>query len=378
MALNLTLVRSRNDLERFVKFPWSIYKDDPYWVPPLIDEQIKKLDLASNPYWRSAGRELWIAWKGQRPVGTIAAIIDYHHNQVFNDATGMIGFFECIDDQQVADLLFGAATDWLKEKGMARLRGPFNPSPTDEIGVLVDGFNSRPTILEAHNPPYYAGLFEKAGFQRYNDLVARLYERPPDLKDVSEMVPEKLKRVVDIILKRKDLCVRSVNLAAWPKEVKLACQIYNAALSCLPDYLPVSEAEFMSFAESFRPILDPGMAMIAEIDGKAVGFALALPDINQAFQHVNGRLGLLGLIKLWWYSRKLSRVSFKILMVLPEFQNRGVEAALIYKVAEGVWAGGYTEVDMSLTGDENEKSNRFQQNLGFKVYRRYRIYERSI
>ena len=160
--------------------------------------------------------------------------------------------------------------------------------------------------------------------------------------------------------------------------LKLACHIYNTALGPLPDYVPVSDDEFLTLAGSFKPIMDTDMALIAEIGGKPVGYALALPDINEALLHVNGRLDLVGLAKLWWYSRKLKRASFKILMMLPDYQNRGIESLLVVQVAQAIWDKGYTEADMSLTGEENEKSTRFQEHLGFKVYRRYRIYEKPI
>jgi len=154
--------------------------------------------------------------------------------------------------------------------------------------------------------------------------------------------------------------------------------VYNQALVGLPDFTPIPYDEFLTFANSFKPILDPRMALIAEVNGKPVGFALALPDYNQVFRHLNGHMNLFSLFKIMYYQRKIDRVAFKILVMIPEYQRRGIETALVVEVSKAIWDKGYHEVDMSLTGDENEKSNRYQENFGMTVYRRYGIFERNI
>ena len=378
MEIDVRLVQNRADLDVFARFPWQIYKGDPYWVPPLLDDRYSRIDLQKNPFWRTAERELWIAWRGKQPVGTIAAIIDQRWNQVMKQSIGCIGFFECIQDQAVADLLFAAAGQSLQQKGMQVMRGPHNPSDTDEIGILGEGFETRPAILEAHTPPYYQALFEKAGFSKYNDMVARMAIIEPDKVDFEHGFPEKMRRVGERVSRRTDLTLRQVNLKDWDNELRLACRLYNEALSPLPDFIPLTDEEFMLFANSFKQIIDPEMALIAQVGSQPVGFAIALPDVNEALQHVNGRLNLPGLAKLWWYSRKIKRVSFKILIMIPDYQNRGIESLLTMKVGQAIWKKGYHEVDMSLTGEENEKSTTMQEHLGFKVYRRYRIYQKEL
>ncbi len=377
MDLSLQSVRSPRELRQFVTLPWQIYRADPCWVPPLIEEQIDRLTPGRNPFWKNAGRELWIARRGKRAVGRIAAIIDHNANRQFHTTGGRFGFFECEQDGEAAARLFSAAEAWLRERGATYLEGPYNPTHSDENGILIEGFSTRPALLEAHNPPYYAGLVEQAGYCPHTDLVARLYCRQPGL-DFEQLMPPKILRAAERACQRADLSVRPVDLARWPQEIRAVWQIYNTALSTLGDYLPVPEEEFRRFADSFKPFIDPAMALIAEIDARPVGFSLALPDIYEALQHVNGRLDLPGLAKLWWYSRRIRRVSFKILMVLPEFHYRGVEALLLYETARGIYHGAYREVDMSMTGDNNPKSNRLQENLGFQVYRRYRIYRKEL
>ena len=378
MQIDVRPVQDRSDLDVFTKFPWQIYKRDPNWVPPLLDDRYSRIDLKKNPFWRTAERDIWIAWIGKQPVGTIAAIIDHRWNQVMKQAVGCFGFFDCIQDQAVADILITTAGRSLQQKGMEVMRGPYNPSPTDEVGIMVEGFDTRPAILEAHTPPYYPIFFEKAGFSKYNDLVARLVIIKPDKVDFEHGFPEKMRRVGERVSQRTDVTTRKVNLKDWDNELRLACHLYNEALTPLPDFIPLSDEEFMIFANSFKPIIDPDMALIAQVGSRPVGFAIALPDLNEALHHVNGRLNLPGLAKLWWYSRKIKRVSFKILVMIPDYQRRGIESLLTMKVGQAIWKKGYQEVDISLIGEENEPSTTLQEHLGFKIYRRYRIYQKGL
>jgi GNAT superfamily N-acetyltransferase len=377
MTITLKPVTSVRERRQFITFPWQIYRNDPYWVPPLITEKTERLDPQRNPFWQTAEQALWLAYKDGKPAGTIAGIIDHHGIEATGQPLANFGFFECINDPEVSAGLFEAVSDWARQKGMPLLRGPFNPSATDEVGILVEGFTTRPAILEAHTPAYYPALIEQAGLHKFNDILARLVTRAP-FDSFEDKVPEKLRRVAERAAQRPDLVIRTVDMERWDDEVRMACRIYNRALGPLPDYVPIPEAEFARFCASFKPLVDPRLVLVAELKGQPVGFAIALADINEAFQKINGRMDLPGLVKLWWYSRKLSRVSFKILMMLPEFQGRGVEAALVLKVAQAIFAMGFTEIDMSLTGEENVKSTAFQSNLGFKVYRRYRVFEKGL
>jgi GNAT superfamily N-acetyltransferase len=372
MTIHLRSVQTPKDFRTFALFPWSIYKRDAYWVPPLIDEKLAKLDAVKNPFWRGVERQLWIAYREQLPVGTIAAFIDPRHNQSQQAKDGLFGFFECIDDQLVANELFSAAADFLGSQGMEKIMGPYNPSGSEDAGILVEGFQSIPAMLEAHNPPYYQRLVENYGFTKDEDLLARLYLRDPAWKTFDEGFPEKVMRVAVKAAQRTDLRLRKINMDDYEVDIGIACRIFNAALiSSVPNFVPVQDEEFQNLGRSLKSIIDPDLAMVAEVNGQPVGYALAFPDLNPALRHVNGRLNAIGLVKLWWHT-------FKILMMLPEFQYRGIEALLLVEVSKAIWRKGYQEIDMSLTGDKNIKSMRLQTNLGFKVYRRYRIYQREI
>lgn len=378
MTITVTKVVSQRELEDFVHFPWKVLRNDPNWVPPLINDRRNKLDPSKNNFWKNADRELFVAYKDSKPGGVIAAIHDCSRQKRFNEPLGMFGFFDSIDDPQVAGALFQAASSWLKERELSSMRGPYNPSTSDDVGILVDGYDTLPALMEAHCPSYYPDLFTANGFHKYQDIVARRIIRPPEAQHLSDVLPEKMIRAGELVLKRADLKIRPVYLKDWENEIHLATDLYNQALGGLPEYTPISFEEFLDFANSFKPILDPQMTLIAEVSGRPVGFALAIPDYNQAFLHLNGRMGLTGIIKLLYYGKKIDRATFKILVMLPEFQRRGIETALVMEVVKTIWKKNYREVDMSLTGDENEKSNRYQDNLGMKVYRRYRVYEKEI
>jgi GNAT superfamily N-acetyltransferase len=378
MALSIQPVVTQRDLKRFVTFPWRIYHDDPNWVPPLIAGQMDKLTPGRNPFWEHAERALWLATEGGQPVGTIAAIVDHAQNLALGQAVGSFGFFECVNDATAARLLLDTAANWLAARGMTAMHGPYNPGANDEIGLLVEGHDTRPALMEGHTPPYYIELVEAAGFHRQWDTVAWLSVFPPQAQRVEEIIPPKLLRTAQWAASRSQARLRPVDLSHWEAEVAVACQIYNAALAHLPDWVPFPEAEFQSLSASFKPLVDPALAFFAEVNGEPVAFALTLPDLNEALQHVNGRMWPFGALKLWWHSRHLRRATFKILMIRPEFRGRGLESLLTTETARAIFARGFREVDMSLTGEDNENMQRMMAGLGLQVYRRYRVYERAI
>ena len=377
MTLTVQPVRSERELRELVDFPWRIYRGDPCWVAPIRAERRKLLDVQRGSFWRTAFHELFIARRDGQPVGTIAAIVDPGRIQAVGQPVGAFGFFECLPDQETAQALFSAAGEWLSEQGMQVMRGPYNPSGENECGILIEGFDTRPAILEAHTPPYYPGLVEACGLVKYRDLLARLWRRPADGRFETEL-PGKLARVAALAARRSDLHIRPIDKQRWDAEIEMAWRIHTEALASLPEYVPISLVEFSEMTGSFRAIMDPRLVLIAELNGQPVAYAVALPDVNQILQKFNGRLGLLEMLRLKRDLPRCTRASFKVATVLPDYQGRGIESALSAAIGRAVWDAGYQELDLSLTGEENEKSNRFQENLGFKVYRRYRLYQQEL
>ena len=379
LPLRIVPAETRRELVRFFRFPRTVYRGDPNWVEPILADRLVKVDPGGNPFWRTAERRLWMALRGGTVAGTIAAIHDRRSNEALHRSLGSFGFFECFDDPEAAALLVDTAAAWLAARGLTSMRGPFNPASDDEPGILVEGFDSLPAIMEAHSPPYYARLLEAAGMRMHQEMFARLVVRPPGNHPFLEDAAPRLRRAIEIAGRRdRGVRIRTLDRRRWDGDLRTACRLFNAALAYLPEFVPVSEEEFLAMAEGLKPIIDDEMALLAEVDGQPAGFALVLPDANQALRHVHGSLGPVGMLRFAVHRRSIDRASFKIMMVAPEFQDRFVEVLLLARLGEAIWRKGYREVDLSMTGDENWKSNRIQERTGPRIYRRYRIYQRDL
>lgn len=375
MGITVKPVTTTEELDVFIRFPWHVYRNDPWWVPPIIDDLKSKLDKNQNPFWLINDQQCWIAYENDAAAGRICALIEKTGSGFSN--IGYFGFFECENNPLVAEALYKTAESWLQQKGAELIRGPVNPSLNEEPGFLVEGFNVRPVLMAAHTPPYYLELIAFCGYQKYNDLIARRFIL--DRKKPFESVcPEKVVQIAARVEKRPDIRIRRLNVKDWDNEISLACNIYNKALAHLKDFVPVSQEEFHRFARDLKQIINPGLALIAEVKGVPVGYALAYPDMNQALQKANGKINFIRLLRILFETLRLERVSFKILMILPEFQGRGIEALLIREVGKEIWRKRFKEVDMSLAGEENFNSNRFQSHLGFQTYLRYRLFEKRL
>jgi GNAT superfamily N-acetyltransferase len=375
MGITIKPVTTIEEMDAFIQLPWQIYQNDKCWVPPLIDELKSKLDKQQNLFWLANDQQCWVAYENNEAAGRICALVEKAETGF--SKIGYFGFFECENNSEVAEALFKTAEAWLRQRGTELIRGPVNPTLNEEPGFLVEGFDIRPVLMAAHTPPYYLDLITACGYQKYNDLVARRYILDRKI-NFSSACPEKILRIAARVEKRSDIKIRRLNLKDWENEISLACDIYNKSLAHLKDFVPVPQVEFHRFAGDLKQIINPGLALIAEIKGQPVGYALAYPDMNQALQKANGKVNFIRLLRIFFETLRLERVSFKILMILPEFQGRGIEALLIREVGKEIWRKRYKEVDMSLAGEENFNSNRFQSNLGFQTYLRYRIFEKRL
>lgn len=370
-------VSTEQDLESFLRFPWQIYRDDRYWVPPYIGDLRKRLDPARNPFFKYASRQLFIAAQDGKIVGTICAILNYQHIQQHHERTGFFGFFESQDDPTIAKCLIEAAEGWLRQQGMQCMRGPVNGALTDEIGVLIFGHQSRPAMWEGHHPPYYQRLIEALNFNKFDDVFA--YELTyAQLGHNLANVSHKLQHVASAGSLDTDIRVRQVDMKRWDDEIKTLHYLYNTSFRTIDGHNDMSLEKFSQLAKSVRRFLDPSLAQIAEHNGRPVGFAVAIPDLNEALQHFNGSISRLGSIRLVWYIKRIRTACFKLLGVLPEYRGRGLEACLIMEVARQMVRKKYYRMEISLASEKNQDSTRIIQRLGGQVYRQYRIYQREI
>jgi GNAT superfamily N-acetyltransferase len=364
-------VRTRSDIHRFVKFLWTIYDGNPAWVPPLIMDRKKLIDRAKNPFYRHADAEFFIAEQNGTMVGRIGAIVNHRHNQEHQDKVGFFGFFECVNDREVAGTLVDAAAGFLRRHGMTSMRGPANPSVNDEYGMLLEGFDLPPMILMPYNPPYYLDLMEACGFAKARDLYA--YELTQ-----KTVYTEKLERVTRAVRERHRLTFRSIDLSKFHEEVERIKQVYNAAWMKNWGAVPMTDEETDALAKDLRPIVVPDLVFFAEVDGKPVGFALSLPDINVALKYNRRGWLLPGVLRLFLHRRKIHSVRIIALGVLPEYQASGAAGVLFFETAQRALRLGYEIGEASWVLEDNTKMVRAAELMNGRLYKKYRLYEKPI
>jgi GNAT superfamily N-acetyltransferase len=366
--IQIAPVQNARDLKRFIEFPYSHYRQDPYWVPPLRIAQKELFDVQRHPFHRHGQVQCFLALGDGKMVGRIAAILDPNYNRFQSEEAGFFGFFESVNDQSVAGALLGAARDWLRERGARVIRGPMNPSTNYECGLLVDGFDSSPQVMMIYNPRYYAGLLERAGLRKAKDLYA--YHVIIKMMEVG-----KTERVAHRAAEANQVRIRPIRLDAFQQEVELIWEIYNAAWSRNWGFVPATRDEFLFMARDMKSILEPELVLIGEVQGRAVGFALVLPDINQALKHARGRLFPLGLLKILYHKRSVRSVRVIGLGVLEEYRTAGVAAGFYAELFRRASRLGYETGEMSWVLEDNVLMCRSIEGLGGTRYKTYRIYE---
>lgn len=370
MQITVTPVLTKRDKREFIRFPYSLHRHQSCWVPPLISEIKTSLDTERNPFYQHAEIELFLARQNGRIVGRIAAIIDQNFIAVRNEAVGLFGFFDAVNDDYVAKALFNSASGWLREQGMIKMLGPANPSMNDEVGVLTDAFELLPAIKMVWNPPYYPALYQQAGFKKAMDLWAWTMNQD----DISERLVKIGKKIVS----RTKMTFRHPDMKKFDDEIEVFRKIYNKAWENNWGFVAWTEAEFHHVAKGLKQVIDPKLALIAEDNGKPVGFLLALPDLNVALRRLKGRLFPLGMLKLLWYSRKIDQVRVVIMGVVDEYRNRGIDTAMYYESFRIGTENGYTKGEMSWVLENNEPMIKALKMVGAKKYKTYRMYERLL
>jgi GNAT superfamily N-acetyltransferase len=361
--------RDAASLNRFIRLPWRIYAHDPAWVPPLRAD-VRKVLRADHPFHQHADAEFFLAVQDGEPVGRIAAVVNHQYNTFHETRTGFIGLFESIDDPAVAEALLRTAADWLRDRGMSEAIGPFNLSTNDELyspGILLDNFARPPVLMMAHNPPYYAALFEAAGWEKERDLLSYWLE--------DRRTPQRLIRGVERLTGSIDgLVVRQLDMKRLPEEVERIKDVYNSAWERNWGFAPLTDAEIARLARDLKPIADPRFALIAEVHGAPVGFALALPDYNQALRHLNGRLLPFGFLKLLWHRRHIDGLRVFTLGLKPEYHRRGIDALFYLRIYQNGIDAGYRSAEASWILEDNWGMRRALERLGAFVHKTYRVY----
>ncbi|MFH1619252.1 MAG: hypothetical protein ABIG11_05040 [bacterium] len=359
-----------SSLKPFVEFPYSFYVYDPQWVPQLKKDFLHLLDI-SHPFWKHAERKLFMAYRGRKPAGTAAAIVNRAHNSFQSEKCGFFGFFETENDPAVSRALLSACEKWLKEKGMEIMRGPMSPSTNEVCGMLLEGFDSLPAMMMPYNPPYYLKLMEDYGLAKAMDLLA--YRRYS-----AEAVPERFEKIISRMNRDGKARIRFADVKRLDRELATLKEIYNDAWEKNWGFVPMTDDEIDDMAAGIRPILRPEHLFFAEIDGVPAGFTLILPDVNMALAGTKGRLTPFNIIPFLLRMRRISRGRLMALGVKKDYRNRGMELLLIKQSIMSSRKLGWEYGELSWILENNEKTNRIIELAGGKVYKKYRIYEKRI
>ena len=373
--LEVTEVKSKNERDAFIKFPWEIYANDPAWVPPLILERKEFLDQKKHPFFEHGAAALFLAWRDGKIVGRIMACDDPNYNAEHGSNVGCFGLFESIDDQAVANALLRAAADWLLARGRDEIMGPIDYSTNYVCAFVIDGFQHPPTLLTPHNPPYYPKLVERAGFEKAIDWYAWDFSDPHE-------AARRLRRISARVGTRPGITIRPVDMKRLDQESVALREIYNNAWERNWGYVPFTRSEFEHLAKELKPLVIPDYVLIAEVNGEPAGFILGIPDINEALRHIDGRLttfGLpIGLAKLLYYKSRIKRGRLVALGVVKKFRRFGIAEMLVLRVMEeGMIKRGFS-VELSMTLETNHLINRFVAAIGAVKYKTYRIYRRPL
>jgi hypothetical protein len=374
-TLEIVEVSGRKDLDTFIRVPWDVYKSDPHWIPPLISERRKALS-PGHPYFQHARWRAWMACRDGKAVGRISAQIDELHLEQHETRSGFFGLIEAPEDDEVFAALLETAENWLREQGMQQVIGPFSLSINQDLGILVEGFDTPPYVMTGHSPAYYGPALERCGYQGVQDLLAY------GLDSETLAIP----RVMQSLIKRSGDRIKARNLNVRNKEAELESMrdIFNDAWRNNWNFSPFTREEFKVVSKAMLTALPKEFIQIAEVDGQDAAFIVLVPNINEAIADLNGHLYPTGWAKLLWRLKvKFPKSARVVLMgVRQKYQNTRFGPALAYMTIKGVMdagkARGLERVEMSWILDHNHGVRNIIESVGGEITKRYRMYEKAL
>jgi len=375
--ITIAPVHDKPGLDRFIRVPWTVFSADPNWVPPLMMERRDHLDPSKNPYFAHAEAQLWTAERNGRPVGRISAQVNQAHLARYKDAVGHFGFFDAVDDAAVVSGLIETAAAWLKERGMRSMRGPFSLSINDESGVLVEGFDTPPSLMMPHALPHYGPRLEAAGMTKAMDLIAYLYRAELEMPPGPRALVEKLDGEPSVRL-------RQLDKSRFEHDIADVLDIFNDAWADNWGFVPFTEAEVRHAAHAMKPLIEKDLVCIADVDDTPAAMIVSLPNINEAIADLNGNLLPFGWLKLLWrlkvHGLKSARVP--LLGVRRKYQGTILGSALAFGVVDRIRKAhlnrGTERVELSWILEDNTAMRRMIDALGATAYKTYRLYEREV
>jgi len=371
MGIAVAEVTSGADMRRFIRYPLSLYAGEPFFVPHLLSER-KRFFHPSNPLFEfTEARYLLARDDAGGLVGRATAHVNRRHNEFWGDRVGFFGFFECARDPAVARALLGAVEEWLRARGMEAVRGPLSFSTNEECGFLVDGFDRLPAFMMPYTKPYYPDLMAECGYVKARDLLAYEYKR-------DGAIPERVARHAHRAAQRAGAVVRPIDVHNFEADVRAAFGVYNEAWAENWGFVPMTEAQFAHMARELKSIVEPSLALVAEVAGRPVGFSLALPDYNPLMKKMNGRLLPFGIFRFLLGRRRIHRVRVLTMGVVREHRRRGIEMALIYHTFKNGYERGYDEGEFSWVLEDNVLMKRALERFGAAATKTYRIFEKAL
>lgn len=372
--ITIKMVITRRELAAFIDFPHKLFEGDENYVPELFIAQRDLLTPGKHPFHEHSTIQPFLAYEDGQIKGRIAAILNNNHNSFNDRKDGFFGFFDLYNDSAVAEALLNEAKKWLTDKGLNTIIGPVNPTTNDPCGLLIEGFDSPPVVMMTYNKPYYSKLLEENGFVKKFDLLAYNLS--------SDKVDRRTLQLKEALLKRfaaRNIMIRGINLKDFKNEVQKIHAVYNSAWQENTGFVPMTEGEFKYLAKDLKMILDKDFCMVAEKAGKVIGFALAIPDINQVQKKIKrGRLLPTGIFKLLLGLKKINYVRIIALGVNEEHRKAGIEAYFYAEIIQKAMKKNIHGGEASWILENNEMMNKGLQNLNATVYKRYRIFEKLI
>jgi GNAT superfamily N-acetyltransferase len=364
-------VTNRRQRKEFLDLPFQQYAGDPNWIPPLLYDQRALVGFKAHPFYQDAEAQAFLAYRNGRPCGRIVGILNHAHNRFHNERRGFFGFFESIDDAQVAEALFGAVGQWLAQRDIHELRGPCNPSLNYECGLLIEGFDTPPYFMMTYNKPYYGRLIEQCGFQKSHDMYAFWGH----INQLGTLDP-KLGRIAEQAAERFNVRTRPIDTSRFRAELETFLNIYNQSLGGTWGFVPLSPSEVRHMGSQLKTMIVPELALMAEVDGRTIGAVFGLLDYNPRIKRINGRLFPFGFIRLLSRRHELKRMRVISTNVLPEYQRWGIGLVLLRGLLPKITEWGIQEIEFSWVLESNTLSRGSLERGGAKLTKTYRIYDR--
>jgi hypothetical protein len=360
------------ELDRFIELPARLHAGDTSFVTPLLLERQEALSPRKNPYFEHAETQFWLARREGRDVGRISAQVD---RLVKDPEVGHFGMIAAEDDGEVFAALFQTAEDWLRARGKRRILGPFNLSINEETGLLIDGFDTPPMLLMGHDARYIGPRIEARGYAKAKDVIAYLY-------DTDHELPTAARRLIDT-RRPPTMTVRHLDTKRYREEFDTVTDIFNDAWSMNWGFIPFTQAEIAHMAKSLKPLIDPNCVAIVEMNGEAIGFGIALPNLNEAIADFNGRLLPFNWAKLLWRLKRGTRTARVPLMGIRRSFSGGLIGGfapflIIDELRKGLLAKGVRQVELSWILEDNRPMRNVIESLGAIPYKTYRVYEKNL